>query len=157
MPFRAIVLLVTVIGSGLMAGLFAAFSYAIMPALKRTDDQSFVSVMNHINKVIVNGFFLSCFVGTLVLGILATVLHWSTGRPALTWIVVGTALYLVMFLITGGINVPLNDKLAAAAADPAGARAAFETTWNTWNLVRAVVNTAAFACFAYALWAGATS
>jgi uncharacterized membrane protein len=52
--------------------------------------------------------------------------------------------------------VPLNDRLEAGAArlaDPAELRAAFESVWVRWNLVRAVLNTAAFGCLGVALLA----
>jgi uncharacterized membrane protein len=58
--------------------------------------------------------------------------------------------------ITLGINVPLNDRLAAAGdpatlADPAAVRPAFEGVWVRWNVVRAVCSTAAFGCLVGAL------
>lgn len=58
--------------------------------------------------------------------------------------------------ITFAVNVPLNDELAVAGkpgyiAGPAAVRERFEATWVRWNLVRAVVSTAAFGCPAWAL------
>ena len=51
---------------------------------------------------------------------------------------------------------PLNDQLQAAGpvdriADLAGVRARFEPTWVRWNIVRAVLNSAAFGCLTWAL------
>lgn len=141
------ILLAATLTAGLMAGLFAGFAYAVMPGLARSDDEAFVTVMNHINEAILNGWFLSCFMGALLLTIAATVLHWrGPARAALPWIIAGTVLYLVMFLVTSGINVPLNDQLAAD-----GDRAGFETSWVAWNVVRAVAATGSFGCLAVAL------
>ncbi len=61
-----------------------------------------------------------------------------------------------MFVITSGVNVPLNDQLAKAGdpariADLTAARRDFEARWVTWNTVRAVANIAAFAVLAWAL------
>lgn len=58
-------------------------------------------------------------------------------------------LYAAAFLITMGINVPLNDTLAAAglpddAVRLADIRASFEDPWVFWNLVRTALSTGAF-------------
>lgn len=59
-------------------------------------------------------------------------------------------MYAVAFLLTSGVNVPLNNELARAGdpariADPAAVRDRFEDTWVAWNAVRAVLCTAALA------------
>ena len=142
------------ITNGLMAGLFAAYSYAVMPGLARTGDRTFVEAMQQTNAAILNGWFGICFGGALVFAAAAAVLH--LGRPGLPWIVAGLVLYAAVLVITFRINVPLNDRLAAAGdpatlADPAAVRAAFEGVWVRWNVVRAVCSTAAFGCLVGAL------
>lgn len=150
-------LIAATITTGLMAGLFAAFAYAVMPALRTVDDQTFVNTMQRINVTIVNGWFMLSFLGTLVFAAVSAVLAWrGAGRPALPWIICGLALYLVMFIVTIAVNVPLNDALAAAGepgqiADLAAVRERFESTWVAWNIVRALANTAAFGCLSWAL------
>ncbi|WP_373564207.1 MULTISPECIES: hypothetical protein [unclassified Streptomyces] len=52
-------LFLAVLATGLMAGLFAAFAYAVMPGLGRSGDRTFVEAMRNINKTILNGWFLS--------------------------------------------------------------------------------------------------
>jgi uncharacterized membrane protein len=143
-------LVAAVITNGLMAGLFAAYSYAVMPGLARTDDRTFVEAMQQTNAAILNGWFGICFGGALLFAAAAVVLH--LGRPALLWIVAGLVLYVVVLGVTFTINVPLNDALAAAGnGAPGVARAAFEGAWVRWNVVRAVASTAAFGCLAWAL------
>ncbi|MFU8853325.1 DUF1772 domain-containing protein [Micromonospora sp. SL1-18] len=143
--------------TGLMAGLFAAFAYAVMPALRTVDDGTFVDAMQRINVAIVNGWFMLGFLGAPVFAAVSAVLAWrGAGRPALPWIICGLALYLVMFIVTAAVNVPLNDTLAAAGepgqiADLTAVRERFESTWVAWNIVRALANTAAFGCLCWAL------
>ncbi|GAA0360656.1 DUF1772 domain-containing protein [Actinoallomurus spadix] len=155
--FQTVLLVLGTVTTGLMAGLFAAFAYSVMPGLRRSSDRAFVEVMQNINKAILNGWFMSCFVGSLFLLIGAALLAWrGHGRPALPWIVAALVLYLVMFLVTSGVNVPLNDRLARAGdprhiADLAAVRQRFEARWVAWNVVRAVANLAAFACLVWAL------
>lgn len=143
-------LVAAVITNGLMAGLFAAYSYAIMPGLGRGGDRTFVEAMQQTNAAILNGWFGICFGGAVVFAAVAVLLH--LGRPGLPWIVAGLVLYLAVLVVTFRINVPLNDALAAAGdGDPAGARARFEGVWVRWNVVRAVLSTAAFGSLVGAL------
>jgi uncharacterized membrane protein len=87
---RTLSLVLAVITTGLMAGLFTAFSYSVMPGLARTDDRSFIGAMQGINAAILNGWFLLCFVGALAFALLAGVLHLGAGaRRALPWIAAG--------------------------------------------------------------------
>jgi uncharacterized membrane protein len=155
--FRTGVLVAATLAMGLMAGLFTAFAYAIMPALSRGDDRTFVGAMQSINVAILNGWFFLGFLGALVLPAVAAVLHLGRGnRAALPWIVAGLVLYVVVLAVTFGFNIPLNDRLAAAGApdripDLAAVREQFEAAWIRWNVVRALASTAALGCLAWAL------
>jgi uncharacterized membrane protein len=142
-------LLAGTVATGLMAGLFTAFSYAVLPGLGRTDDATFVHSMQRINVAILNGWFGVCFGGALVFTALAVLLH--RGRPGLAWIVAGLVLYAAVLAVTFAVNVPLNDRLDAATGTAAAARDAFEHAWVRWNVVRSVLCTAAFGCLCWAL------
>ncbi|GGQ51019.1 membrane protein [Kitasatospora griseola] len=143
--------------AGLSAGLFYSYACSVMPGLAKVEDRAFVDTMQRINVAILNGWFMLSFVGALVLIVAAGILQWRGGnRTVLLWIGAAAVLHLAMFVITGAVNVPLNDKLAAAGApdrlaDPAAVRAAFEDVWVRWNVVRALAATAAFACLTWAL------
>jgi uncharacterized membrane protein len=150
-------LVAATVTTGLMAGLFAAFSYAIMPGLAKTGDAAFVESLQKINVAILNGWFSICFGGALVFSVLAVVLHLGADRrPVLPWVVAGAVLYLLVLVVTFAVNVPLNDQLVAAG-DPAripdlhAVREHFEATWVRWNIVRAVLNTLALGCLSWAL------
>ncbi|MDH6280488.1 DUF1772 domain-containing protein [Prescottella agglutinans] len=151
---QAISLFGACLTTGLVAGLFAGFAYAVMPGLGRSDDHTFVEAMQKINVAILNGWFMFCFVGGLLLTVAALLLHLRSGNGMLPWIIAAVVLYLAMFVITGTVNVPLNDELARAGehlTDPSLVRAHFESKWVTWNIVRALVTTVAFAALAWAL------
>jgi uncharacterized membrane protein len=150
-------LIACTISTGLMAGLFAAFAYAVMPGLSRSSDRTMVEAMQNINKAIVNPTFMLLFMGSIPLIALAGVLAWrGDGRPALPWIIAALVLYLVAFFVTSGVNVPLNDQLAKAGdarhvEHLTAAREQFESKWVFWNTIRALLHTAAFGCLAGAL------
>jgi uncharacterized membrane protein len=150
-------LVAAAVAMGLMAGLFYAFSIAVMPGLARSGDRAFVTAMQQMNVAILNGWFALGFAGAPLLTVLAAALHLGArGRPALPWIVAALVLYGVALVITFRVNVPLNDALAAAGepdriADLTAVRERFEGRWVRWNAVRAVATTAALACLAWAL------
>ncbi|MGP4018591.1 anthrone oxygenase family protein [Saccharopolyspora sp. 5N708] len=151
------VLVAATVFAGLMAGLFAAFGYAVMPGLREVGDHAFVAVMQRINVAIVNWLFLVLYLGGLVLSALSVGLLWfGPGGAGLSWAIAGFLLYVVMFVVTVVVNVPLNDELAAAGdveqiVDPAALRRRFEGPWVRWNLVRAFASTAAFGCLVLSL------
>lgn len=154
---RVAALLAATLTVGLIAGLFYAYSCSVMPGLRRTDDRAFVEVMQRINVAIINGWFLACFLGGALLTALALVLHLrADGRPVVPWIAAGLVLYVAMLVITGRVNVPLNNELMAAgspdsAAELAAVRERFEAKWVRWNLARTVLSAGAFGCLAWAL------
>jgi uncharacterized membrane protein len=151
------VLAAATVTSGLIAGLFYAFACSVMLGLRRTDARTFVNTMQQINVAIINGWFLVCFVGALVLIVAAATLQFGQDqRPALPWILAALILYLAVLLITGRVNVPLNNELAAAGevdriTDLAAVRERFEARWVRWNVMRAVASSAAFGCLTLAL------
>ncbi|MEU5883797.1 anthrone oxygenase family protein [Spirillospora sp. NPDC047279] len=151
---RNLVLIASTVTLGMMCGLFTSFSYAIMPALKRTDDRTFVHAMQRISVAILNGWFAVGFGGALVFTAIAAVLH--LGDPALPWIVAALVLYAATLAVTFVLHVPLNNALVAAGdpdgiADLAAVRAGFEPVWVRYNVVRSLTSTAALACAAVAL------
>jgi uncharacterized membrane protein len=155
--FEGASLVAATITVGLMAGVFGLYAH-IMPGLGRTDDRTFVGAFQSIDKAVINPLFLATFVGALVLTLLATVLHLGEdGRSALPWLAAALLLYLAVFVITLGVNVPLNDGIKAAGdpdriADLGAVRERFnETRWIRWNIVRAVACTTALGCLAWAL------
>ncbi len=144
-------LVATVLG-GLLAGLFLAFTLAVMPGLAAAPDAVLVETMAQVNRAILSPAFLVVFLGAPLLAVVAAVVAPSG------WTVAGAVLAVATLVITLAVNVPLNDALEHAVAvgplDPAAAREAFEGRWTTANLVRALTATAGFACLVVALAAG---
>jgi uncharacterized membrane protein len=149
-------LIAATMSMGLMAGVFGLYAHAIMPGLRKTDDRTFVGAFQAIDRAIINPLFMSWFLGALVLAGAAAALLGGE-RSALPWIVVALVLYLAVFVITIAVHVPVNDAIKAAGdpdqiADLAAVRERFdEARWMAWNIVRAVLSTAAFGCLAWAL------
>jgi uncharacterized membrane protein len=141
---------------GIMAGVFQLYTYAIMPGLGRTDDGTFVGAFQAIDTAIINPVFMLTFAGALAFSGLATALQVGE-NSVLPWTATAGLLYLVVFVITIVINVPLNDAMKAAGrpdrvADLAGVRRRFdEAKWARWNLVRALLTTLSFVLLTWSL------
>jgi len=153
---RAASLLAATITMGLATGAFALYGHTIMPGLKKTDDHTFVAAFQSLDRAIINPWFMvGAFLGALLFSVLAALAN--LGEDALPWIVAAVVLYLVTFVVTLAVNVPLNDALKAAGdpdriRDLHAVRADFhEARWAAWNLVRVATSLGAFGCLAWAL------
>jgi uncharacterized membrane protein len=152
---RSVTLMGAAMTMGLVTGAFVIFAHTIMPGLHKTDDRTFVAAFQQIDRAIVNPWFMAtAFVGALIFTLAAGIAN--RGTSALPWIAAAFGLYLVAFVVTIAINVPLNDAIKAAG-DPnhinvTQVRAQFhEARWAAWNLLRVVTSTAAFALLTWAL------
>jgi uncharacterized membrane protein len=155
---REVVLIAATLTMGLMAGVFGIYGNAIMPGLRRTDDRTFVAAFQSIDRAIINPAFMATFFGALALTALAALLELTgDGRPLLPWIAAALVLYLVVFVITIGVNVPRNNEIKAAGdvdrmTDPHAVRERFdEDRWVRWNHLRTFASTVAFGLLAWAL------
>jgi uncharacterized membrane protein len=155
---QLISLFAATITTGLTAGVCGLFAHTIMRGLGKTDDRTFVTAFQAIDRAIENPLFLLTFFGALLFSTIAAVTHrHGDARPALPWIVAATLLYLTAVIITMAVNLPLNNTIKNAG-DPtrisnfATVRANFhETRWIAWNLARTLAATLAFTCLAWAL------
>ena len=151
-------LLLATLTSGLVAGVYVFYAHTVMPGLGRAGDRTFVAGFQALDRAIVNPWFMvSAFLGAPVLTLVAALLHLGGDeRSVLVWVAVSLVLDLVSMGITGGINVPANNRLKAAGdaelIDVAAARSEFdEGRWVRWNLVRVVLSVAAFVALLWSL------
>lgn len=154
---RLAVLVAAAVVTALQAGLYYGFAISVMPGLARTDGRTFVHAMQQINVAILNPSFFVSFFGAPVLTLTAVALHLPWQQPeVLPWVVAAFVLCVVAFVVTVGVNVPLNNSLAAAeplnqTAELEATRQRFEATWIRWNVVRALALTTALGCLTWAL------
>ncbi|MDB6136713.1 MAG: hypothetical protein JWM59_4956 [Verrucomicrobiales bacterium] len=140
------------VGCGLIGGLLFAFSNFLMKALARQPVEHGIRTMQTINRDILNPLFLSAFMGTaLVSAALVVTAVWGKAPLNTPLLLTACLLYLAgVFGVTAGLNVPLNNRLAAH--DPAAAAAAhfwpvYVSEWVKWNHVRACCSLAASMLF----------
>jgi uncharacterized membrane protein len=144
------------IGSGLVAGIFFAFSSFVMAALGRLPSDHGIAAMNAINVTVINPLFFLAFFGTAALCLAASagsVLRWTTSSGTL--ILLASVIYLVGCIgVTMLRNVPLNNALAAVTMGTPEAAALWTRyldEWTLWNTVRTVAPVISAVLFTVAL------
>jgi uncharacterized membrane protein len=143
------------IGSGLVGGVLFAFSSFVMPALRRIPPAQGIAAMQSINRQAPTFAFMTLVGGTAVLsagvGVMAAL---QRDQPGAGWVGVGTGSYLVTLAITGGFNIPRNDRLAGLdAATPEASHywSSYLSEWTAGNHVRTAFCIIAAASYTMAL------
>ncbi|GAB87900.1 anthrone oxygenase family protein [Gordonia rubripertincta] len=135
----------TVVTTGLSAGVLAGFGYSVIPGLTRAGADVAVPAMQRLNSAILNPLFAVIFGGGVVFGALSSWAAWNEGLR--WWVLAATLLTLSGVVITMTVNVPANSRLDAAAGargeEAASVWAEFTAVWVPWNIVRSVLTTAA--------------
>jgi uncharacterized membrane protein len=135
---------------GLVAGIFFAFSSAVMRSLELQPGMAGMMTMQTINVVVFNPWFGSAFSLTPAFCVMAMNAALVYRRdPASPYALAGGALFLVGTLyVTVLCNVPRNDALAAVSPTSGAAAsvwAAYLREWTFWNTVRTAAPFAAAA------------
>ena len=131
------------IGSGVVGGIFYAFSTFVMAALGSLPSAQGAGAMKAINVTVINPGFMLTFMGTAVLCLVlagASLISW--GRPDGMLMLAASLLYLLgCFGVTMLFNVPLNNQLAAVApAQEAAFWSRYLEEWTAWNHVRTLAS-----------------
>ncbi|MGY0066657.1 anthrone oxygenase family protein [Streptomyces sp. QTS137] len=145
-----------VLGTGLVAGAFCAFSTFVMRGLAELPPARGVAAMRSVNVAAVRAPFMLVFLGSALLCAAIAVVTLVTGPDeGAAWLLAGSALYLFGgFGVTAVANVPRNNVLAGL--DPGSAQAAVYWTayvrgWTRWNHVRTIASAGAAVAYVLAL------
>ena len=152
--FQATLILATILCS-LVAGFLFAFAVVVMPGIRSLNDREFIRAFQVMDRVIQNNqpIFMLVWVGSVVVLITSVVLGIGQldGGGRLLIIFATIAYLLGVQLPTITINIPLNNKLRTLDVDTINeteqkaVRENFETRWNRWNSIRAVLSSLASA------------
>lgn len=129
--------------SGLVGGVFHAFSTFVMRALADQPAPAGIAAMQRINVTVINPFFLGPFFAVALLLAVPAWMAWAAGQTqSFGWLAAALAVYVAGSIgVTMGFNVPRNNQLAALPAT-SGAAAAYWPTyvrqWTLWNHVRTI-------------------
>jgi len=140
------------LASGLVAGVFWAFSSFIMAGLSRLTPPQGISAMSSINVTVIGSGFLITLLVTAVASIALAIANLAAWQGSSSWLYLAACfIYLVGVVgVTMACNVPLNESLAHV--DPTSAEAAamwarFVPSWTAWNHVRTLSAFAASAAY----------
>ncbi|WP_455354269.1 anthrone oxygenase family protein [Streptomyces sp. SYSU K217416] len=150
--------LLSALGTGLVAGMFYAFSTAVMRALAALPAPQGIAAMQSINITVIPWFVLA-FLGAALLSVATAVValtRWD--EPGAGWALAGAVVYLLGSLVlTIVFHIPRNNALAdmdPAAEKSAAYWARYVPVWTAGNHVRTVASLAAAVCFVLGLTAG---
>lgn len=143
-----LVFVITTLSTGLIAGLFYAYSCSVNPGLGRLADAEYLKAMQSINRAILNPVFFLTFIGTVLLLPVSAWLSYHQQPGIRFWYFLAAAVIYIagVFGVTMAGNVPLNEALdkfnldAAAPDQIAQQRSLFERQWNKWHIVRTMAN-----------------
>ncbi|MER6674373.1 anthrone oxygenase family protein [Streptomyces sp. NPDC000983] len=145
-----------VLGTGVVAGVFCAFSTFVMRGLAALPPAQGVAAMQAVNVAALAPAFMIAFMGTALLcAVLAVVTFVLWPDEGAVELLLGSALHLFgSFGVTVVANVPRNEALMKQEPGTPEA-AAYWTTyvreWTAWNHVRMIASAAAAVCYALAL------
>ncbi|MCV9933325.1 DUF1772 domain-containing protein [Flavobacterium sp. LS1R47] len=148
---KTIVLLLTTLLTGLLAGIFFTWSNAITPGIGRLDDINYLRAFQNMNRAIVNPLFLIIIMGPVFLSFATSYLYKSHHSYILWLLLIAAILYFVgVFLVTIMGNIPLNNLLDKtdltniSLEDARILRDKFELKWNNLHLVRTITSALSF-------------
>lgn len=135
--------------SGLMAGIYLAFSVVIMKSLATLTPDKGIEAMNAINRVILKTAFMPLFFGSTVIALLMlATTAWFWGELGAAAVLAAGLIYLLgMFCATAIFNVPLNNSLAemnGTGEDAVRTWNRYLKHWTRWNTSRTVWSLATF-------------
>ncbi|WP_428649680.1 DUF1772 domain-containing protein [Roseibium sp.] len=142
-----------ILASGLMAGLYFAFSSFIMRALVSVDAGGGARAMIAINQVILKSPFLPVFFASTLLAAGLTVYAFTRlpDTASMTLIAAGVVYLAGMFAVTGLFNVPLNDLLDKAGPADEVVWSTYAARWTMWNHLRAAASFVSLVLYVSAL------
>ncbi len=149
---NTIILALTTFSSGLIAGLFYAWSISVTPGLAKVGDANYLQAFQSMNRAILNPVFFMFFMGLIVLLPLVSYLYFTSPVSSQFWLIISAAvIYLAgVMAVTIFGNVPMNNTLeilqieTISSEQMASFRMGFENKWNNLNMIRTVCSSLSF-------------
>lgn len=149
--------IIAVVGNGVVAGVFFAFSTFVMKGLARLPTPIGIVAMQGINLAAPTPPFMVALFGSAMIGAavgVVAIVEW--GDSGATYALLGGVASLVPVVLTIAYHVPRNEALARVDPhDPAAADrwTTYVGQWTAWNHVRTVGALAAVVLFTLSLCA----
>lgn len=147
---KFIVLIFSILFTGLTAGLCFTWSNAVAPGIGRLDNLTFLKSFQSMNRVIINGKFIIVFFAPVILLFLNTYLFKGNNTSFWLFLIASILFFVGIGLVTIFGNVPLNEVLDKSNLDALSKvelqelRNKFEQPWNRWHIIRTLSSFSAF-------------
>lgn len=149
---KTYILLVSILFTGLTAGLCFTWSNAVTPGIGRLNDFNFLQSFQSMNRAIINRSFLIVFFSPAILLLVNAFLFKNASQGTFVSFLIAAILFFIgVVLVTIIKNVPLNELLdntileTVSKVELADLRKTFEQPWNRWHMVRTVCSFTSFA------------
>ncbi len=144
MNFPKLLLLLTTVSTGLIAGLFYAWSVSVTVGLGKLSAIEHLRAFQSLNREIQNPAFFLTFMGTAILLPLSTFWEFRSGVMPIFWLLISaSAAYLIgVMVVTIFGNIPLNEAIDTLNLsempdlEVQNKRQLFENQWNRFNWIR---------------------
>ncbi|MAD50170.1 MAG: DUF1772 domain-containing protein [Flavobacteriales bacterium] len=143
---KTLIIIVAILSTGLMAGIFFTWTNAVKPGIGTLDDMTYMKAFQAMNRLILNPLFYIVFIlPVLTISISTYMSFGSTKLYVFELFLLSTLLYVLgVFLITILGNIPLNELLEntdlekISLTELSDLRGKIENKWNNFNLIRTV-------------------
>ena len=148
--FKIIILILSILLTGLTAGLCFTWSNAVTPGIGRLDNIGFLKAFQAMNRAIINPKFMIVFMGPTLLLFLNAYLFRSSNTIFWLFFVAAILFFIGIGLVTIFGNVPLNEILDASNLESLSKgelqalRDNFEQSWNRWHTIRSISSFTSF-------------
>ncbi|MCP4884656.1 MAG: DUF1772 domain-containing protein [Flavobacteriales bacterium] len=148
--FKIIILILSVLFTGLTAGLCFTWTNAVTPGIGRLDNISFLKAFQAMNRAIINGQFMIVFLGPTILLFINTYLFRYNSTAFWIFLVAAILFFVGVGLVTVFGNVPLNEILdksnleALSKDELQELRNKFEQPWNRLHMIRTLSSLISF-------------
>ncbi|WP_024769365.1 anthrone oxygenase family protein [Aquimarina macrocephali] len=151
LSLKSATLILTILFTGMSAGLCFIWSNTIAPGIGKLNDIGFLQSFKEMNRTILNPLFFVVFFSPFLLNLLNLYLFKNVSNT-LTWLLIMvTVCYFfgVVFITIFG-NVPLNEMLdktdlaSSSIEELKHLREKFEVKWNRFHLIRTLASIISF-------------
>ena len=161
MRTEIIILILAILFTGLMAGIFFTWSNAVKPGIGKLSDIEYLRAFQSMNRVILNNTFKLIFIGAVLATALVPFFYFHLYPNNIFWLLV-SAFIVYWFGAFGATvfgNIPLNEILDKTTLETLSLeelkslRTSIELRWNNLNLLRTISSLLTFSLlvFSYTL------
>lgn len=146
MKLETIILVVAILATGVMTGIFFTWTNAVTPGIGKLSAMRYLHALQSMNRAILNTSFRIVFIGAVITVALVPLCYYKTFPNYVFWIFITVFIiyWIGVFGVTFLGNIPLNRMLDATDLETISIENAktlrmyIEAKWNNLNLIRTI-------------------